>query len=936
MRINFGSKGVPTQEAIALIQNEIIGLRSINYEVPRALTIELQRLAEEFGSNIRVTYIKIGMEHYTTFPWTDEKMEIIGQVPFEIGLKYGDSTRIARGMVRIGGGRFIKKQEIDEVETIYRQMSSFSYNVVSEFLKKRGIVSFKIDKKDVQDFIDFLREKMFHKATQLAAQYPWYFWFWEGIHQFSSVQRLHTCTVPFQIAKKFYISLGLIQSKQHGSRDMDPTIKEYLQQVNSKDFRKTKLQIYYICQEWDYLSSLRDISKNFAGLQIVFPPDLESFTFQRFVVPFTDFHKKGMDLDFVEAIRLNVQRSSFSGGYPRGFSWFMIRTYMNMLLSHFDPDYIPGPPKHIPLHELARAFLPLRNDLLKDFGIEVEHLICLIGAYLNFFNDWLKKSVEKNPDFIPFFTLDKSSLADVDRILNLNMYLQVLKKLFAKGSLPKKYDKAEIPKDWSKIVRKIHCSFSLNKHDIETLDVSRIKKPFLFYEFSDGQYIVCCIDLLFGLDHILQYYGISGEYGRVKGRIFEELSAFFPSRHEWLSGQNVKIEELVGRKLGTNIDVIFLKPPIIVVGSCKTEGSEKVFQINDEKKAFARWDQLKEYVSDVDELAAWLDKNLECEDIRIKIYSSMKSAFQKLSLSVLAQLLSQVKYIIPVVITPGTEFILDTSDQYMLTDWIPRVCTPKELLLYLNEAASENLEQKSFVIKTTEMSQKEISKKSLLERIHWKFEDVWTRPVLIIRKDEEASELDIMDMSSGLPCSIEVPEQFPMEELDPGEIYLARIEVYIAKLTDEIEKEYLKLAKENKSFKEILELAKRIGVYGHLFRFRLIDIVTPPQPEFGKREKHPILYRPTFRKPITQKTVNEWNRKHSERPTTLECIPKTSRICKVCKKNFLRTDEELIKFLQPIYPTNEVERGMTSALIDRHVGDLFLCSKCYFKRLRPK
>lgn len=935
VRINFGYEGVSIQEAVGLVQNEIVGLRSIDYEVPRALTIELQKLAGKFGDNIRVRHIEIGVEQYTTFPWTAEKVEMIGHVPFEIELKHGDSTRVIRGMIRIGG-KLITKREIDDVETIYRHMSSFSYRIVNEFLKNRGIVSFKIDNKDTQNFIDFLTEKLFYKATELAAQYPWYFWFWEGIHQFSSVQRLHACTVPSQIAKKFYITLGLIQSKYNGSQDIDPSMEEYLRKANSKDFRKTKTQIYYICQEWNYLSGLRDISKNFAGLRIIFPADLESFTFQRFVVPFTDFHKKGMDLDFMRALRLNVQRSGFSGGYPRGFSWFVIRTYVNMLLSHFDPGYMPGPPKRIPLHQLARAFLPIRKNLLKDYGIEVEHLICLVGAYLNFFNDWLKKSIQENPDFIPFFTLDKSSLADVDRILNLNMHLQALKKSFAKGSLPKKYDKAKIPKDWSKVVRKIHDSFSLNKHDVETLDVSKIEKPFLFYEFSDGQYVVCCIDLLLGLDHILQFYRISGEYGRVKGRIFEEFSAFVPSRHEWLSGQNVKIEELVGRKLGTDIDVIFLKPPIVVVGSCKTEGGEKIFEINDEKKAFARWDELKGYLRDIDEMAEWLGKNLEREDIKIKIYNSMKPGSQELSLSVLEQLLSKVKYIIPVVITPGIEFILDLSDQYMLADWIPRVCTPKELLLYLNEVVPESVEQKVFVIKTTETPPKAVSKKTLREKINWKFEDVWTRPILVIRKDEEASELDIVDMSNGLPCSIEVPEEFPMEELDLGETYIARIEVYIARLTDEIEKGYLKLAEKNKSFREMLELAKRIGAYGHLFKFRLVDVISPPQPMSEKREKTPILYQPMFRKPITPKTVNEWNKKHPERPTTLEYAPKTRRTCKVCKQNFLRTDEELIKFLQPIYPTNKVERAMTIALIERRVGDPFLCSKCYSKRLRPK
>jgi hypothetical protein len=932
MRINFGREGIPINRALHLVQNEILQLRAIDYEVPRNLTWKLKMLIDELGEETNVIYLEVGEEEYSPLQWTKERFELIGSVPFEICVMHKGEKRFIDGRICISGKLF-EKRDADEIEQIRRHLSSFFYTAVQDFLRKKRVTDLKINKETISDFIKFLKEKLFHRAIRLAQPYPWYMWIWEGITQFSSTERIHTCAVPYFFVKNFFLSLGFIQYKPQDNVTADSGFEGYLQKANFKDFRERKLQVYLLSIEWDYLSSIERLSEHLKGLRIVIPADLKTFTFRDCVLPLSDTSTKGLDLNVIRATKLNVQRLSFSGVSAGGFSWFLIRTYMNMLLSHLDEEYAPGPMDVIPLDTLAEVFLPLRDELLKAYNVEVEHLVCLVGAYLNFFNEWLKKSSKKDPTFIPYFTLDKQSLKEIDGILNLTGVMKGLKDLFKKGKLAKKYDKAAIPEDWTKVVLNIHEALSLSNLDVKSLDAYDVKKPFLFYRFSDHQYIVCSVDLLLGLESLLRYHKASGEFGRIKGKIFEWFSGLISLKSQWLRGENVQIKELVGRKLGTDIDILLLKPPVLLIGSCKTEGSEEIYQT--ERRIIERWDQLKGYLNEIDQMAYWLSDNLERNDIRRRLYDSIRSAHPELSMLKLTEFLEKVVYIIPVVVTPRTEFILDTADQNMLTDWIPRICTPKELLLFLDELDFDVLKRKSFVIKRGELPEKRRLKQTILEKVQWKSEDIWTIPLLTHGKDEEKRELEVTDLSNGLPYTIDVPAEVPMDEINVGEMYTAKIEVFTSKLTNEIEKNYEKLAKENKAFKDMLELAKSLGAYDTLFKFELIEIRPFTQPSFREPQTRPVLYTPTFKRPVTQKTVNEWNEKHPGRPTTIEHAPGTTRTCKICGENFSRTDSELIEFLQPIYPTKELEENMKKVLIDNIVGDLFICSRCDRKR-NPK
>ena len=129
MRINFGKQGIPVQEATNLVKNEIKGLANINHEVPRAIAIKLQKIAEEFKDDPRVLYLDVGTEQYSGFPWKSEKVEMIGHVQFEIGVRHGDETKIVQGNVQFGG-EFFTGEEISNINEIVRSMNSLFYTIL--------------------------------------------------------------------------------------------------------------------------------------------------------------------------------------------------------------------------------------------------------------------------------------------------------------------------------------------------------------------------------------------------------------------------------------------------------------------------------------------------------------------------------------------------------------------------------------------------------------------------------------------------------------------------------------------------------------------------------------------------------------------------------------------------------------------------------------
>jgi hypothetical protein len=926
VRINFGEQGIAVQKAIRLVQEEIKGLN--NNEVKRAITIKLESLAEKY-KDIQVLSIEVKPEEFSDLPWKKETVEVIRYVTFEITILQNKKIEKIEGYTQYGG-EFFRTDEIEDVEQLNLSMNKIAYDIFKkwEIENQTGVI--KGD--NVKVFIEFITEKLFIITNEVASEFPWYFWFWDSIYKFSSVNRMHSSIVPIPIARLFFASVGLMKSTTETQKDMEKSQSEYLERVNDKKFREARVKISYICNQWYYLNELSFASDILSNLEIV-RVEPEQFNFMQCVFPKID-DSEG-NFDFSRAIELNTQRTKFSGGYPRGFSWFFTRTYINMLLSHFEKDYPLGPPKNIPLFELARAILPIRDNLLREYGIEPEYLLCIIGAYLNFFNNWLYISVKKDPDFIPFFTIDEQTISKADNFLDLSGHFKSIKEKFKEGKLSQKYNKAAVPDKWDDIIRLVHDKLSIEKNDVHSLNVTENEKPYLFYKFKDGEYVVCCIELLLGLDKLLLHFGSNGEFGRIKGQMFEEISSHFPSSSGWIFGRNLQITEKIGQKMGTDLDILLLKPPYAVVCSCKTEGSDKVWEIKNAKEAVKRWEQLKTFLTDIDDLGIWLKNNFYRNDIQQKIFSSIKSDGHIIKQGDFRQILNGIKYIIPIVVTPGTEFIIDINQNTMLTDWIPRICTPKELSFYLDKSLAllESTNENSFVINLIETKDIAPTKKPLKEDEKWSFIDFTTRQIAVVSKNDEKTEIIAFDIESGMNVVLEISPKINLKSLKKAELYVAQIQVYAAKKSDIENNKIVELAKREINIANLLKSEKS----GLIIKLKLIGITLYKPTKMKEPERGPLFYQPTYKNAITKKTVSDWNKDHPDRQTNLQIAPKTSRQCRICKKYFTRADKDLIHFLEPIYPTEEFEDSMNKVTIDNTVNDPFICSRCFrIKGSEPK
>jgi hypothetical protein len=892
LRFDFGKEGIPVEQTIALMQDEIRGLP--NAVVQRAIIVKLQTLTEKH--NERVLSIDVEQEQFSDMPWKKQLIEVLSHTYFTITFRTENKIQKVDGYAQ-SGGSFFSGNEKEAVTKICRSMHLFFYQTLIEYPKKNQT---SIKQGDIQEFVSFVNSRLFKEALAIASAFPWHLWFWAGIEKTSSMSRMRTSPVPLSITRLFFISIASLQ------RDTDISInkseEEYYAQVNIEKFREARVKINYICNQWYFLSNLVSNSSNFSSLEVS-ANSAEDFSFSSCLIP------KFNDGVFARALQLNAQRANFSGGYLGGFSWFFARTYLNMLFSHYDKDYEPGPAEFVPISPLSEVILPLREKLLRDCGIEPEYLLCLIVAYANFFNNWIKKIVLKKPDFIPFFTLDSEQIGEIDSILGLSGLFKFIKDRFSKGFIPKKYDVAPNPTDWSTIVLNIHDKLSIGQNDIKTLDISTILKPYMFYKFRDGEFAVCCTDFMLGLDKLLFNFGLTGEFGRVKGKLFEEIASFYPSSSGWLFGRDMKIGDNIGRKIGTDLDIILLKPPYLVLASCKTEGCDKLQEINNQDKAVQRWETLKVFMKDIDDIAAWLQTNYSKPEVARKVFASMQSAGQKVKESTVNQMLKQVKHIIPVVLTPGIEYIMNLNNETMLTDWIPRICTPKELTIFLDKPLlTVDFSTKDFVLS---LGQKEKKIDTIKQDPNWRFVEYVEKEIAFVSKPKASSEITVFDVNAGVNFLVDLPEAIPTKHLSQAQIYSAGIRVFNKKRTE-----------------DSTDL---------VYKFELVSVKTPKKQESTTEFVLPPLYQPTFNNPVTQKIVEKWNQEHPERKTDLQIAPRTMRKCKECGNTFARTDEELVKFLEPIYPTAELEEGMKKASIENRVGDSFLCSRCDLqKRAIPR
>ena len=123
--------------------------------------------------------------------------------------------------------------------------------------------------------------------------------------------------------------------------------------------------------------------------------------------------------------------------------------------------------------------------------------------------------------------------------------------------------------------------------------------------------------------------------------------------------------------------MLFLeKDDILLIVECKAINRSIAFDRGTKEALKFRKEKYNEAIEQVDEKAEWLIKNKKGTNFDISIY----------------------KKIIPVVITPFKEYIRTDERKYWLSDEIPRILTPFELIEMIEEGNLWNFEENALFI----------------------------------------------------------------------------------------------------------------------------------------------------------------------------------------------------------------------------------------------
>lgn len=143
----------------------------------------------------------------------------------------------------------------------------------------------------------------------------------------------------------------------------------------------------------------------------------------------------------------------------------------------------------------------------------------------------------------------------------------------------------------------------------------------------------------------------------------------------WVSQKELKQEDGTAKE----IDVSFIYKNVLFICDCKSNKMSFVYGTRGDKKSLEhRKRKITDNLRDVDEQAEWLAKTRQGSNYTIP---------------------EQVEYIVPLVVSPFTEYIWSYSDDLWLTEDIPRVLLPRELAELNYDKEIEKIINKGFVRK---------------------------------------------------------------------------------------------------------------------------------------------------------------------------------------------------------------------------------------------
>jgi len=116
---------------------------------------------------------------------------------------------------------------------------------------------------------------------------------------------------------------------------------------------------------------------------------------------------------------------------------------------------------------------------------------------------------------------------------------------------------------------------------------------------------------------------------------------------------------------------------------------------------------------------------------------------------------------------------------------------------------------------------------SLNQESEWNYRKIDQRLIVIKTKNLDIRKAAALDVLTNLPFAINIPENIPMEDLQPEKEYLAQLKVYTSKDLDGVDMEFFNFFGALDVDQRIEDFIKAYWVYPSKIQFELADLEEP-------------------------------------------------------------------------------------------------------------
>lgn len=109
----------------------------------------------------------------------------------------------------------------------------------------------------------------------------------------------------------------------------------------------------------------------------------------------------------------------------------------------------------------------------------------------------------------------------------------------------------------------------------------------------------------------------------------------------------------------------------------------------------------------------------------------------------------------------------------------------------------------------------------------WNYRKIDQRLIVIKTKNEKVRKAAVLDVLTNLPFAINVPENIPMENLQPEKEYLAHLKVYTSNNLEGIDKDFINFFEALDIDQATEDFIKAYWIYPSKIRFELADLEEP-------------------------------------------------------------------------------------------------------------